>query len=94
MLTEIDYPHRRNSDRTWDSICNCCFLTIAHGRTESELAEGEKTHVCHSSFIAERGLFSERLDSKLRGCFGVQFNKGENRMLQSSDMKVLVADDE
>jgi hypothetical protein len=63
MLAETKHPHRRNSDGTWDSICKNCFLTIAHGRTESELAKSEKTHVCDSSFLAERGLFSERLSA-------------------------------
>ena len=64
MLTETEYPHRRNSDGTWDSICKRCFLTIAHGRTEGELAEGEKTHVCNSPYLAERSHLSVGLDSQ------------------------------
>jgi hypothetical protein len=63
MLAETEYPHRRNNDGTWDSMCKNRFLAIAHGRTESELADSEKTHVCNSSFIAGRGHFPVSLDS-------------------------------
>jgi hypothetical protein len=62
MLAETEYPHRRNNDGTWDSLCKNCFLTIGHGRTDSELSEGEKTRVCHSSFHAERDYSSVSLD--------------------------------
>jgi hypothetical protein len=58
------YAHRRNEDGTYDSICRDCFLAIARGKTESELAISEKSHVCDSSFLAERGHFgrSESLE--------------------------------
>jgi hypothetical protein len=59
MLAETEYPHRRNSDGTWDSICKHRFLTIAHCKTEGELAEGENTHLCDSALLADRGLLSE-----------------------------------
>jgi hypothetical protein len=54
MPAETEYPHRRNRDGTWDSICKKCFLTVAHCKTESELAASEKTHVCNSSYLADR----------------------------------------
>jgi hypothetical protein len=58
MLAEKKYPHRVNLDGSWDSICTRCFLTVANCKTEGELAEFEKTHVCYeSSFLAERGHF-------------------------------------
>jgi hypothetical protein len=52
------YPHRRNEDGSYDSICPACFATVARSTTEFELTEYEKTHICDSSFIAERDYFS------------------------------------
>jgi hypothetical protein len=31
------YPHRRNNDGSFDSICLNCFVTLANARTEPEL---------------------------------------------------------
>ncbi len=53
MPTGMEYPHRRNSDGTWDSICTNCFQTVAHCETESKLAQFEKAHVCDPSVLAE-----------------------------------------
>jgi hypothetical protein len=58
MSAETEYPHRRNRDGTWDSICTKCFLTVARCKTESDLAEFEKAHICNSAFLADRGHFS------------------------------------
>ena len=49
------YPHRRNRDGLYDSICPACFATIARSQPEAEMAELEKSHLCNSSFLAERG---------------------------------------
>ena len=49
------YPHRRDRDGMYDAICPSCFATVARSKPESELAELEKAHVCHSSFLADRG---------------------------------------
>jgi hypothetical protein len=54
--TSSSYPHRRNKDGSFDSICTACFATIAQASAEADLAECEKVHVCQSSFFAERGL--------------------------------------
>jgi hypothetical protein len=59
MPAEIQFPHRRNHDGSWDSICTQCFLTIARSKMEGKLAEFEETHVCNSSFLADRGQFSD-----------------------------------
>jgi hypothetical protein len=40
------FPHRRNLDGTYDSICTLCFQTVATEGVESELLEAEKSHVC------------------------------------------------
>ena len=51
--------HRRNKDGSYDSICPSCSETIARSKPQAELAECDKAHVCHSSFLAERGHLSQ-----------------------------------
>jgi hypothetical protein len=46
QLIYTDFPHRRNPDGTFDSICKLCFATIATRDTEAELAEAERAHNC------------------------------------------------
>jgi hypothetical protein len=58
-VVETDYPHRRNRDGIWYSVCRKCYITVARGWIESELAETEKTHICNSSFLADRGSLSK-----------------------------------
>jgi hypothetical protein len=62
VLAGTEYPHRRNSDGTWDPIGKHCFLTVANCKTESKLVEFEKFHVCNSALLAERGLRTESGD--------------------------------
>jgi hypothetical protein len=49
------FPHRRNKDGTFDSICLKCFATVASHMTEEELKEQDKVHVCVSSILSQRG---------------------------------------
>ena len=51
------YPHRRNDDGSFDSICPKCFLTVARSAAEETLAGNESAHVCASSFLQGRGHF-------------------------------------
>jgi hypothetical protein len=53
------YPHRKNRDGSYDSICPACFTTIARSKIEVELGAFERGHICDSSFLAERGHFAE-----------------------------------
>jgi hypothetical protein len=39
------FVHRHIQPR-FDSICTTCFMTIASGNTEAELAEDEAQHAC------------------------------------------------
>jgi len=50
------FPHRRNRDGSFDSICLKCLLTIATARTEVELARYEKYHVCNPSILSQRAF--------------------------------------
>src|SRR3982074_2536226 len=49
------FPHRRNKDGSFNSICLQCFATIASHMTEEELQELDKHHVCEKSILSERG---------------------------------------
>jgi hypothetical protein len=55
------FTHRWNYDGSYDSICLLCNRTIATGRKEWELAEGEENHElegCMPIRSDERGLAS------------------------------------
>jgi len=45
-LKVLKFAHRHNPDGTWDSICPCCFQTIATVRDEAKLLPIEREHVC------------------------------------------------
>ena len=53
------YPHRRNKDGSYDSICLTCFATVGGRKPDGQLAESNKAHVCDSAFLAERGIFTQ-----------------------------------
>jgi len=48
------FPHRRNLNGSFDSICLKCLLTIANARTEAELEQHDKDHVCSPSILSQR----------------------------------------
>jgi len=41
----VFYPHRRNRDGSFDSICLTCFATVAHKDTEAELLPLDSLHI-------------------------------------------------
>jgi hypothetical protein len=49
------FPHRRNRDGSFDSICLKCLLT-ANARTEADLAKHDKYHVCNPSILSQRAF--------------------------------------
>jgi len=48
------FPHRRNPDGTLNSICLSCLETIASHKTEEELKELDKQHVCSTKTYSHR----------------------------------------
>jgi ribosomal protein L40E len=48
-----DFPHRRNRDGTYDSICRRCAATVATAATEADLLAHEITHKCPGSWLRE-----------------------------------------
>jgi hypothetical protein len=59
------YPHRRNKDGTFDSICLKCFLTVAHTETEAELLAYDRVHVCNYWAVSRRVL-GRRMIEKMK----------------------------
>jgi hypothetical protein len=49
------FAKRRNSNRSIDSICTKCFLTVASASSDEELVAHEERHVCDPF-----GAFSHR----------------------------------
>jgi hypothetical protein len=45
------FYHRKNDDKTFDSICMRCYRTVTSGAEESQLAEFERDHICEDRFI-------------------------------------------
>jgi hypothetical protein len=42
----MKFPHRKNWDGTYDSICTACTATVATSHNEAELRAYERAHVC------------------------------------------------
>jgi hypothetical protein len=51
--TDRSYPHHRNTDRTFDSICPDCLITIATSELEDDLVFNEKMHRCDPSRLRQ-----------------------------------------
>jgi hypothetical protein len=49
------FPHRRNSDGSLTSICLTCCATVASHKTEEELVELDKKHICETTMLSQRG---------------------------------------
>ena len=45
------FPHRRNPDGSFDSICPKCFRTVATRRNEADLAQPERDHICEDEAL-------------------------------------------
>jgi hypothetical protein len=45
-----EFKHRLNPDKTFDSFCLRCFLTIATTNAEGSLTEFETAHDCSGLF--------------------------------------------
>jgi hypothetical protein len=56
------YPHGRNKEGSYDSICLDCFATVAFGKSKAELTEFDKTHVCIPSAMVQRTFDRRELE--------------------------------
>jgi hypothetical protein len=50
------FPHRRNRDGSFDSVCLKCLLTIAKAKTEADLAKHDRYHACNPSILAQKAF--------------------------------------
>ena len=57
------FPHRRNLNGSYDSICTVCHGTVATSRNENELAWQEENHDCSPSRLLELSQFHRELDA-------------------------------
>ena len=48
--TDNHFPHRRNPDGSFDSICPRCYSTVSTRQNEMELAEDEMSHDCVAKY--------------------------------------------
>ena len=53
--TLVKFPHRANTDGSFDSICTNCYETIAQRPFEAELSLAEQTHICRPSDLVRLG---------------------------------------
>ena len=60
----VFYPHRRNRDGSFDSICLNCFATVATAYTEPELLEYDRRHVCKAATVSQRAFDRELLQAR------------------------------
>jgi hypothetical protein len=51
------FPHRQNSNGTYDSICPKCFRTIDTRYVECDLAAEERVHICGQDDLLPRNMF-------------------------------------
>jgi hypothetical protein len=65
------FPHRRNRDGSFDSICLKCLLTIANARIEADLAAYDKNHTCNPSILSQQAFdpFEYRANQSSLGHF-------------------------
>jgi len=74
--TNTGFPHRRNPDGTFDSICTQCFQTVATEATEAELIWAERTHNCRGFDL---GQMLHRTDQERRS----RYNRAAQQSLRA-----------
>src|SRR3954452_16683815 len=64
---KMQFPHRHNTDGSFDSICPRCVITIATAMDESDLSHSEAVHECDPVLVAYYGRMcrqSERREER------------------------------
>jgi hypothetical protein len=55
----VEFFYRINADKTIDSICGFCYLTVAAGESEAELHTQEAAHDCWKKRLTDNQADSE-----------------------------------
>jgi hypothetical protein len=50
------FPHKLNSDGSYQSICLTCFATVGIATKAEDLDELDRNHVCKSTTLQRMGL--------------------------------------
>jgi len=68
QVAHATFPHRRNPNGTFDSICTQCFRTIATAATEADLKTSDIVHNCFGFDLGGimRGAERERRPNRPR----------------------------
>jgi hypothetical protein len=66
MANFLPFAHRKNSDRSIDSICTACYQTIASEDSEDKLTAREERHTRDRYWQDSRILFDTRLKTPER----------------------------
>jgi hypothetical protein len=68
MYGNSHFPHRQNSDGSYDSICMVCFATVGSGESEEDLDSIERRHVCNQQALLrrERSLSEWQSNARIR----------------------------
>jgi hypothetical protein len=53
------FMRRHNSDGSWESICKCCYFTIASRKEQADLELIERLHSC-GAFALARDVYRFR----------------------------------
>jgi len=64
------FPHWRNQDGSWESICPRCFNTLATAHKEAELLKDEENHNCVVFNIARLRTVNPKPTLKVWSSFG------------------------
>ena len=67
MKAKMEFPHRRNRDGTYDSICPACLATVATAQTEAELRARERVHLCDPVLVDRFSSLAGLSSSQVRG---------------------------
>jgi len=58
---EVGFTYRQNTDGTVDSICRCCFRTVARAHDQASLYSAESNHRCSEEDARHFQRTSKRL---------------------------------
>jgi hypothetical protein len=69
------FAHRENANGTVDSICPCCFVTVASASSEAVLLGAEQQHICDPLLVehyraVKKKVEAENLPSQSDAAFG------------------------
>ena len=59
------FPHRRNPDGSFTSICLTCCSTVASHKTEEELVELDRKHICETAINRDKRVATEMRTPKV-----------------------------